>query len=219
MSASQRQIVVALAANYSTAAHNEGRNCGAVQERRVTAHANEARGALNLRLVVACLFPGNILIMLQCKIIVTILRTRKTSMFALPIFRKFAVSLLLTAMPSAAFATDTLELAVGAPNNWDTCIPEVGQRPGIFAKHGLKLDILYTQGGGETMQAVISGSVDVGIAAGAQAVMGTDSKGAPVQILAAGTTGAGDLFRATISALTVSAHGVPARTKPISDLW
>lgn len=113
-------------------------------------------------------------------------------MFASLIFRKFAVSLLLAAMPSAAFATDTLKLAVGAPNNWDTCIPEVGQRPGIFAKHGLKFDILYKRGGGETIQAVISGSVDIGIDAGTQAVMGAYSKGAPVQILAAGTTGAGD---------------------------
>src|SRR3974390_2271540 len=91
-------------------------------------------------------------------------------------------------------AADLLKLAVGAPNNWDTCIPEVGQRAGIFAKHGLQLEILYTQGGGETMQAVISGSVDIGVAAGTQAVMGAYAKGAPVRILAAGTTGAGDLY-------------------------
>ncbi|HVY56586.1 MAG TPA: ABC transporter substrate-binding protein [Xanthobacteraceae bacterium] len=93
-----------------------------------------------------------------------------------------------------AFAADTLKLAVGAPNNWDTCIPEIGKRAGIFDKHGLALDILYTQGGGETLQAVISGSVDIGIAAGAQAVMGAFAKGAPVRIIAGGTTGAGDLY-------------------------
>lgn len=97
-------------------------------------------------------------------------------------------------LPLSADAADLLKLAVGAPNNWDTSIPEIGQRAGIFAKHGLQLDILYTQGGGETMQAVISGSVDIGVAAGTQAVMGAFAKGAPVRILAAGTTGAGDLF-------------------------
>ncbi|MFL5061772.1 MAG: ABC transporter substrate-binding protein [Xanthobacteraceae bacterium] len=96
--------------------------------------------------------------------------------------------------PSAAFSEDTLKLAVGAPNNWDTCIPELGQRAGIFRKHGLNLDLLYTQGGGETMQAVISGSVDIGIAAGTAAVMGAFAKGAPVRILAAGTTGTSDLY-------------------------
>jgi len=103
-------------------------------------------------------------------------------------------AVLLATVPQLAQAEDTLRLAVGAPNNWDTSIPEIGQRAGIFAKHGLKLDILYTQGGGETMQAVISGSVDIGIAAGTQAVMGAFAKGAPVRILAAGTTGAGDLY-------------------------
>ena len=34
--------------------------------------------------------------------------------------------------------------------------PELGQQAGIFKKHGLVLEILYTQGGGETQQAVIS---------------------------------------------------------------
>jgi ABC-type nitrate/sulfonate/bicarbonate transport system substrate-binding protein len=91
-------------------------------------------------------------------------------------------------------AQDALKLAVGAPNNWDTCIPEVGQRAGIFKKHGLVLDLLYTQGGGETMQAVISGSVDIGVAAGTAAVLGSFAKGAPVRILAAGTTGTSDLY-------------------------
>src|SRR5271170_7578190 len=62
-------------------------------------------------------------------------------------------------------ALETLKLAVGAPGNWDTCIPAIGQRAGIFKRHGIELELLYTQGGGETMQAVISGSVDIGIAA------------------------------------------------------
>jgi NitT/TauT family transport system substrate-binding protein len=112
-------------------------------------------------------------------------------------FSRFVTGLsctVLLATSLSAQAGDTLRLAVGAPNNWDTSIPEIGQRAGIFARHGLKLDILYTQGGGETMQVVISGSVDIGIAAGTAAVMGAFAKGAPVRVLAAGTTGAGDLY-------------------------
>ena len=93
-----------------------------------------------------------------------------------------------------ASADDNLKLAVGAPGNWDTCIAEVGQRAGIFKKHGLTLELLYTAGGGETMQAVISGSVDIGVAAGTTAVMGAFAKGAPVRILAAGATGTSDLY-------------------------
>lgn len=101
---------------------------------------------------------------------------------------------ILAFMSGPAGADDTLKLAVGAPGNWDTCISEVGQRAGIFKKHGLTLELVYTAGSGETMQAVISGSVDIGVAAGAAAVMGAFAKGAPVRILAAGTTGTSDLY-------------------------
>jgi NitT/TauT family transport system substrate-binding protein len=93
-----------------------------------------------------------------------------------------------------AHADDTLKLAVGAPNNWDSGVPDIGKRAGIFKKHGLDLEILYTNGGGETMQAVISGSVDIGIGAGTGGVLGAFAKGAPVRILLAGATGASDLY-------------------------
>src|SRR5690242_3807322 len=62
----------------------------------------------------------------------------------------------------AASAEDTVKLAIGQRGNWDTSVSEIGQRAGIFKKHGLKLDIVYTNGSGETQQAVISGSVDIG---------------------------------------------------------
>ena len=91
-------------------------------------------------------------------------------------------------------ADDTVKLAVGQRGNWDTSVSEVGQRAGIFKKHGLMLEIVYTKGAGETQQAVISGSVDIGIAAGVMGVLGAYSKGAPVRIIGAETTGAGDLY-------------------------
>ena len=85
---------------------------------------------------------------------------------------------------SAASAQDTIKLAVGQRGNWDTSVSEIGQRAGIFKKHGLVLDIVYTQGAGETQQAVISGSVDIGIAAGVMGVLSAYSKGAPVRVIA-----------------------------------
>src|ERR1700721_2497405 len=108
--------------------------------------------------------------------------------------REISAALIALAIVATADAADTLKLAVGAPGNWDTCIPAVGERAGIFRKHGLELELLYTQGGGETLQAVISGSVDIGIAAGTGGVLGAFAKGAPLRIIAAGTTGAGDLY-------------------------
>jgi NitT/TauT family transport system substrate-binding protein len=95
---------------------------------------------------------------------------------------------------STASAEDTLKLAIGQRGNWDTSVSEIGQRAGIFKKHGLNLDIVYTNGAGETQQAVISGSVDIGVAAGVMGVLGAYSKGAPVRIISAETTGAGDLY-------------------------
>ena len=91
-----------------------------------------------------------------------------------------------------ASAEDIVKLAVGQRGNWDTSVSEVGQRAGIFKEHGLVLDIVYTQGAGETQQAVISGSVDIGIAAGVMGVLSAYSKGAPVRVIAAETTGAKD---------------------------
>ncbi|MEI7804111.1 MAG: ABC transporter substrate-binding protein [Hyphomicrobiales bacterium] len=94
----------------------------------------------------------------------------------------------------SAVAQDTLKLAVGQRGNWDTSVSEVGQLAGIFKKHNLVLEIVYTQGAGETQQAVISGSVDLGIAAGVMGVLSAYSKGAPVRVIGAETTGAGDLY-------------------------
>jgi NitT/TauT family transport system substrate-binding protein len=99
-----------------------------------------------------------------------------------------------TLLGGAAQAEDTVKLAVGQRGNWDTSVSEIGQRAGIFKKHGLTLDIVYTQGAGETQQAVISGSVDLGIAAGVMGVLSAFSKGAPVRIISAETTGAADLY-------------------------
>jgi NitT/TauT family transport system substrate-binding protein len=93
-----------------------------------------------------------------------------------------------------ASAQDTLKLAVGQRGNWDTSVSEVGQRAGIFKKHGLTLEIVYTQGAGETQQAVISGSVDIGVAVGIMGVLRAYSTGAPVRVIGAETTGAADLY-------------------------
>jgi NitT/TauT family transport system substrate-binding protein len=104
------------------------------------------------------------------------------------------LALALAPLVPIASAQDTLKLAVGQRGNWDTSVAEVGQRLGVFKKQGLDLEILYTQGGGETQQAVISGSVDIGVAAGVMGVLGAYSKGAPVRVIGAETTGAKDLF-------------------------
>jgi len=108
---------------------------------------------------------------------------------------KFAAGVLALAVSvTAAQAEDTIKLAIGQRGNWDTSVSEIGQRVGIFKKHGLVLEMVYTQGAGETQQAVISGSVNLGIAGGIMGSLSAFSKGAPVRIISAETTGAKDLY-------------------------
>jgi NitT/TauT family transport system substrate-binding protein len=106
--------------------------------------------------------------------------------------RAFAAALSLVLVNSAAAAEDALKIAVGQRGGWEQCVSELGQSAGIFKKHGLTLDVLYTQGSGETIQIVLSGSVDVGIGPGTHAVFGAFSKGAPIRMTGASFTGARD---------------------------
>jgi NitT/TauT family transport system substrate-binding protein len=111
-------------------------------------------------------------------------------------YRIIAVAAVLAAGLSAqqAAAQEKLRLAIGQRGNWDTSLPELGTQKGIFKKHGLELEMLYTQGSGETIQAVISGSADVGLAAGHTGVMAAFDKGAPVRPISNSMTGADDLY-------------------------
>ncbi len=94
----------------------------------------------------------------------------------------------------AAKADDTLKVAIPQKGAWDAGLAELGQRGGIFKKHGLDLDILYTSAGPESIQAVIGGSIDIATASGISAAIGTFAKGAPIRILSSEMTGAPDLY-------------------------
>jgi NitT/TauT family transport system substrate-binding protein len=88
------------------------------------------------------------------------------------------------------------QLRIASPQrgSWEGAVAELGRQHGIFKKHGLDLKILYTAGGGETLQAVISGAVDIGLSVGTLSVFGAFQKGAPLRILAASSTGSRELF-------------------------
>ena len=109
-------------------------------------------------------------------------------------------SLVALASPPSAAAEDILKLAIGQRGNWDTAIPELGSKAGIFKKYGLALDMIYTSGSGETLQPVIAGGVDLGLAVGTLGAMAAYARGAPVRIVAAQATGAADYWYAKASA-------------------
>jgi NitT/TauT family transport system substrate-binding protein len=112
--------------------------------------------------------------------------------------RRFVIVVLgilaLAGASRAAIADDTLKVAIPQKGAWDAGLVELGQRAGIFKKHGLDLDILYTTAGPESIQALIGGSIDVAVASGISAAVGTFAKGAPIRILSSEMTGAPDLY-------------------------
>ena len=107
-----------------------------------------------------------------------------------------ALTLVMPAVlaPAQAFADDTLKVAIGQINNWENQPPTLGSVAGIFKKRGLTLEAFGTQGAGETLQPVISGSADLGVGVGVAGAMRAFSRGAPVRALLPGFTGTGDLY-------------------------
>ena len=101
---------------------------------------------------------------------------------------------------SPACADDQVKLTIGQRGNWDTAISHLGDKAGIFKKHGLTLEMIYTAGSGETLQPVIAGSVEFGLAVGTLGAMAAYAKGAPVRIIGAQATGAADYWYAKMTA-------------------
>jgi NitT/TauT family transport system substrate-binding protein len=102
----------------------------------------------------------------------------------------------MATLTAPAAADDVVKMTIGQRGNWDTSITHLGEKAGIFKKHGLQLEMIYTSGSGETLQPVVSGSVDLGLAVGTLGAMAAYSKGAPVRIIGAQATGAADYWYA-----------------------
>jgi NitT/TauT family transport system substrate-binding protein len=100
----------------------------------------------------------------------------------------------MIAASNAARAEDTLKVAIPQRGAWDAGVADLGQRGGIFKKHGLNLDILYVQAGPESIQALIGGSIDIATASGVSAAVGTFAKGAPIRIIGSEMIGGPDLY-------------------------
>src|SRR3984893_11515259 len=112
--------------------------------------------------------------------------------------RRGLLSLLLAAAitlaVSAASAQETFKVAIGQLGLWAVDAPRLGQRAGMFKKHGLVLDIFGNFGGGDTVQAVIARAADLTVRIGTAAVVRAYSKDAPIRVSGVNFTGAGDLY-------------------------
>jgi NitT/TauT family transport system substrate-binding protein len=93
------------------------------------------------------------------------------------------------ALATGATAGEALKAAIGQRGNWDSAVVHLGTKAGIFQKHGLEVEAIYTSGSGETLQPAIAGSVDIGIAVGTLGAIAAYAKGAPIRIVGAQATG------------------------------
>lgn len=101
------------------------------------------------------------------------------------------VACLFVAAPSYVLAAPA-KVVVVVPHRvlFTVAVPiYVAQDRGFFKESGIDVDVVFTKGGGENVQAVVSGDAQVGLSTGFFAVLSAFAKGAPVKIVASEITG------------------------------
>ena len=99
------------------------------------------------------------------------------------------------AAPGAAGALDKVKVAGSQRNFWDTTtFYFADQASGVFKEAGIDLEVLWTQGGSDCQQSVVTGSMDICMHTGMLGAIGAWAKGAPIAIISATATGAADLW-------------------------
>jgi len=104
---------------------------------------------------------------------------------------------ILIAGTSASLAVEKLKVAIPQKGFWDSSWVEFGEAAGFFKQAGLEVEVFYTDGGAQTVAAVVSGSVDVAMSNGILGAIGAYVKGGdatPYRIIGAEMTGAHELF-------------------------
>ncbi|HMK81267.1 MAG TPA: ABC transporter substrate-binding protein [Xanthobacteraceae bacterium] len=107
--------------------------------------------------------------------------------------RLLAALATLISLTSLAHA-EPLKVAISQRGFWDSSFVEFAEAAGFFKEAGLEVEPFYTDGGASTLTTVLSGSADVGLSNGLLGVIGAYMKGAPVRVISAQMTGAGELY-------------------------
>ena len=104
------------------------------------------------------------------------------------------IALAAAVFMATAAQAEVFKVAVPQKGAWETGIVYIGDKAGLFKAEGIEIDPLYTRGGAETVQAVLSGSVDLAVANGILGTIGSYSRGAPIRITAASMTGTPEVY-------------------------
>jgi NitT/TauT family transport system substrate-binding protein len=97
--------------------------------------------------------------------------------------RLLAAGLVLSGAVSAARADNTLHVGKAVPPDFGYTVVNVGIAAGTFAKHGLQVEPIDFAGAPKLHQAMIAGSVDIGLSGGTDLAFVT--KGSPELAIAA----------------------------------
>src|SRR5215831_18843287 len=106
--------------------------------------------------------------------------------------RYCALLFLLGARPLAQ--AEPLKAAISQMGFGDPSFVEFAEMAGFFQEAGIESESVYTDGGAATLTTVLSGSADIGLSNGLLGVIGAYVKGAPVRVISAQMTGAGELY-------------------------
>jgi NitT/TauT family transport system substrate-binding protein len=88
---------------------------------------------------------------------------------------------ILGLFPRIAAAQDVVKVAKSVPNPLAFAVLDIGSAAGIWAKHGLKLEIINSSGDAKMQQAMVAGEIDFGLGSGPG--MGFLAKGVPATVV------------------------------------
>ncbi|MFZ1895886.1 MAG: ABC transporter substrate-binding protein [Rhodoplanes sp.] len=124
----------------------------------------------------------------------------------------YCVAALLAMIPNALATEDKLIVATAQRGAWESAAAPLGQQAGIFTKHGIALEFVFTQDDSTTEDRVISGGADVGLAVNAMHVMRAYARGAPLRIIGAQRAGSVNYWYVPKSSPIKSIEGMDGKT-------
>ena len=116
-----------------------------------------------------------------------LLAVKQNALLALLVF-----CVLFGAAPSSWAAGAPTKIVVVVPHRilFTVALPVyVAQEKGFYKENNIEVDPVFTRGGGENVQAVVSGDAQIGLGTGTLAVISAFVKKAPIKIAAAEITG------------------------------
>ncbi len=121
-----------------------------------------------------------------------------------------AATLALLGSTANAATEDQLKIVVDQRGPWDLAPPELGQQAGIFKKHGITLDLTYSEAAKE---AVVAHNADIGVGIDVmEAIRAYATKGAPVRIIGTNMTGSVNYWYVAASSPINTVKNIAGRT-------